>query len=210
MGQRYGVGNDSTYDSLDFTVSHHTGLVQFDENGHAAQPGGNSGLVPLTSSTLLSIEANSYISGAPTCLILAKVSRSAGGTNPEDGSSNPPVLTPVRMTAGFSVAQNYDASSGLNLTLHDYRDNILGILSPNGTPNTAPAIIEVQAIYTHSGAQSETVPAQQMHTYIGSWIYGDQPNCTFLCNKIEEWMTAINLTDAQNQDSELYVVIRVY
>ena len=215
MGQRFGVGNDSnTYDSLDFTVSHHTGLVKFDENGHAAQPGGNSGLVPLTSSTLLSIEAGSYISGAPTCLILAKVSRKPKDASLPDGSDpleGSPVLTPVRMTAGFSVAQNYDTSSGLRLTLHDDRDNIAAVLvGPTGTPNTAPAIIEVQAIYTHLNAQSETVPAQQMHTYIGEWIYEGQPHCSFLCNKIEEWMTAINLTDAQNQDSELYVVIRVY
>ena len=208
---------DNISGSLDFTISHSRGEVQFDENGHAVQSGDDGGLAPLTSSTLLSIEANSYISGAPTCLILAKVSRSAGGTNPEDGSSNPPVLTPVRMTAGFSVAQNYEKTTGLNLTLHDDRDNITDILvGPDSIHKSAPAIIEVQAIYTHSGAQSETVPAQQMHTYIGEWKtiqaegVHDHPGCRFLCNKIEEWMTAINLTDAQNQDSELYVVIRVY
>ena len=194
--------------SLDFTVSHTTGNVQFDENGHATG---------LTSSTLLSIEAGSYISGAPTCLILAKVSRSPKVDPPNpDGSSNPPegspVLTPVRMTAGFRVEQNYD-SSGLSLRLNDDRDNILGILSPNGTPETAPAIIEVQAIYTHPDAQNETVPAQQMHTYIGEWIYAEYPYCIFLCNKIEEWMTAIDLTDPTPDNSTeagLYVVIRVY
>ena len=203
---------DNISGSLDFTISHSRGEVQFDANGHAVQSDGNSGLVPLTSSTLLSIEANSYISGAPTCLILAKVSRSAGGTNPEDGSSNPPVLTPVRMTAGFSVAQNYDASSGLSLTLHDDRENISAVLvGPDGIRKSAPAIIEVQAIYTHSGAQSETVPAQQMHTYIGEWIYEGQPHCSFLCNKIEEWMTAVGLANTNTVENvKLYVVIRVY
>ena len=80
----------------------------------------------------------------------------------------------------------------------------------------APAIIEVQAIYTHSGAHSETVPAQQMHTYIGEWLYAGQPTCSFSCNKIEEWMTAIDLTDTNPNPDELtgivglYVVIRVY
>ena len=218
MGQRFAEG-DKISDSLDFTVSHHTGKVQFDENGHAAQPGGNSGLVPLTRSTLLSIEAGSYISGAPTCLILAKVSRSAGGTNPEEGDSpNPPegspVITPVRMTAGFSVAQNYDASSGLNLTLHDYRDNIAAVFNPNNYEHI-PAIIEVQAIYTHQNA--ETVPAQQMHTYIGEWTnisaegVHAHPGCSFLCNKIEEWMTAVGLADTTPAEGvQLYVVIRVY
>ena len=205
--------------SLDFTISHSSGEVQFDENGHAVQSVNDGVFAPLTSSTLLSIEANSYISGAPTCLILAKVSRSAGGTNPEDGSSNPPegspVLTPVRMTAGFSVAQNYDASSGLELTLHDDRENIAAVFNPNGYKYN-PAIIEVQAIYTHPAAQYETVPAQQMHTYMGSWfVEQKQPKCSFSCNKIEEWMTAIGLTDTSpNPDNftgvGLYVVIRVY
>ena len=194
--------------SLDFTVSPGVGGVKFDENGHAS----------LSSSTLLSIEANSYISGAPTCLILAKVTRKPKDASLPEGSLDPlegsPVLTPVRMTAGFSVSSNYDASSGLNLTLHDDRENILGILNPGSTTESTPAIIEVQALYTHPNA--ETVPAQQMHTYIGKWMYHstsqtiDRPECSFLCNKIEDWMTSVGLPDAQNQDSELYVVLRVY
>lgn len=217
MRERLGVGDDhNTYESLDFTVSHHTGLVQFDENGHAAQPGGNSRLVPLTSSTLLSIEAGSYISGAPTCLILAKVTRKpkVDPPNPGEGSSDPtegsPVFTPVRMTAGFHVASSYNASSGLTLTIQDYRDNIKDVLGPARNPNAAPSIIEVQAIYTHHNA--ETVPAQQMHTYIGSWDYNqDPPSCSFLCNKIEEWMTAVGLADTNPAEGvKLYVVIRVY
>lgn len=182
-------------ESLDFTISHTTGNVQFDDNGHAAN---------LTSSTLLSIEAGSYISGAPTCLILAKV------THNSTSEGGPVVFTPVRMTAGFDVGSSYDEGDGLRLTLHDYRDNISNILNPGGTTPTAPAIIEVQAIYTHSNAQSETVPAQQMHTYIGSWEHGGQPACSFLCNKIEEWMTAVGLADTTPAGVELYVVIRVY
>ena len=194
-------------ESLDFTISHIDGEVKFDENGHAAQPGGNGGLVPLTSSTLLSIEAGSYISGAPTCLILAEVTHNL---NPEPGDG-PTVFTPVRMTAGFDVGSSYDEADGLCLTIHDYRDNIFRILNPDGKTSTAPAIIEVQAIYTHSEAQSETVPAQQMHTYIGSWEYVEQPACSFLCNKIEEWMTAVGLASTNPVENvKLYVVIRVY
>lgn len=215
MGQRYGE-DQTIYDSLDFTVSHHTGKVQFDENGHAAQPGGNNGLTSLTSSTLLSIEAGSYISGAPTCLILAEVTHNS---NSEGG---PTVFTPVRMTAGFSVAPSYEESNGLTLTIHDYRDNIAAVFNPNNYAQI-PAIIEVQAIYTHLNAQSETVPAQQMHTYIGEWTtlsaesVHAHPGCSFLCNKIEEWMTAVGLADTRpspdNNPAEgvkLYVVIRVY
>lgn len=217
MRERYGVDDQNTYESLDFTVSHHTGLVKFDANGHAAQTGGNEGLVPLTSSTLLSIEAGSYISGAPTCLILAEVTRRPEGdsTNPEGGSPNPPVgspvFTPVRMTAGFSVKPFYD-ETGLTLTIYDYRNNIKDLLNHDDPTKTAPSIIEVQAIYTHSNA--ETVPAQQMHTYIGSWDYGEQqpqPTCSFSCNKIEEWMTAVGLADTSpDAGVKLYVVIRVY
>lgn len=202
-------------ESLDFTISHFTGgEVTFDDNGHATQ---------LIRSTLLSIEAGSYISGAPTCLILAKVTRRPEGDspNPDEGSPNPPVgspvLTPIRMTAGFSVEQSYNASSGLNLTLHDLRENIADVLvGPDNHPlKTAPSIIEVQAIYTHPAAKHETVPAQQMHTYIGEWVLEGHPNCSFLCNKIEEWMTAIDLTDTNPSPDffngvGLYVVIRVY
>ena len=196
MRQPSGDGVSESSESLDFTISHTTGNVQFDDNGHAAN---------LTSSTLLSIEADSYISGAPTCLILAEVTHNS---NSEGG---PTVFTPVRMTAGFSVAQNYDASSGLTLTIHDYRDNIKAILNPDGNTESAPAIIEVQAIYTNRDVQSETVPAQQMHTYIGEWDYNQTPTCSFLCNKIEEWMTAVGLTDTSTAENvKLYVVIRVY
>lgn len=206
MRERFGFEDDpSTHEFLDFTISHHIGLVEFDENGHAAQTGGNGGFVPLTSSTLLSIEAGSYISGAPTCLILAEVTRDL-----EDSPNGPTMLTPVRMTAGFSVKQSYDASSGLTLTIHDYRDNIKDVLDPGENSKAALSIIEVQAIYTHPYAQNETVPAQQMHTYIGSWVIGEQSlECSFLCNKIEEWMTAVGLDDTA-EGVKLYVVIRVY
>lgn len=193
-------------ESLDFTISHTTGNVQFDDNGHAAQTGDN-GLVPLTSSTLLSIEAGSYISGAPTCLILAEVKHNSSS------EGGPTVFTPVRMTSGFSVAPSYDASSGLTLTIHDDRENISAVfVDPNNnTIESSPAIIEVQAIYTHPDASSETVPAQQMHTYIGSWMHGNPRSCSFLCNKIEEWMTAVGLADTSPAEGvELYVVIRVY
>ena len=216
MRERYGVDDQNTYESLDFTVSHHTGLVKFDANGHAAQTGGNEGLVPLTSSTLLSIEAGRYISGAPTCLILAEVTHNSGS------EGVPTVLTPVRMTAGFLVEQSYDALSGLTLTLKDLRENISSVFNPDNL-KLIPAIIEVQAIYTHPASSDETVPAQQMHTYIGSWVVESlspgeqQPKCDFLCNKIEEWMTAIDLTDTDpsldpspDPGVKLYVVIRVY
>ena len=188
---------DGSSESLDFTISHHTGKVTYDGNGHATG---------LTSSTLLSIESDSYISGAPTCLILAEVTHNSN-PNSEDG---PTVVRPVRTTAGFRVVQSYSASSGLTLTIHDDRDNIKALLNHGGTSESAPAIIEVQAIYTHRDAQSETVPAQQMHTYIGSWEYGGQPHCSFLCNKIEEWMTAVGLATTNAGGVELYVVIRVY
>ena len=201
-------------ESLDFTISHFAGsTVPFDGNGHA---------IDLHSSTLLSIAADSYISGAPTCLILAKVTRKPKNDSLPEGSPDPlegsPVLTPIRMTAGFRVEPNYDPSSGLNLTIQDLRENISAVfVGPDNHPlKTAPAIIEVQAIYTHPAAQHETVPAQQMHTYIGEWMYGEQqPNCSFFCNKIEEWMTAIDLTDTNPSPDSfngvgLYVVIRVY
>ena len=192
-------------ESLDFTISHFTGgKVTFDENGHVTN---------LTSSTLLSIEAGSYISGAPTCLILAEVTHNL---NPSLADS-PTVFTPVRMTAGFSVAPSYDASKGLSLTINDDRENISDVFvgPDNNTIESSPAIIEVQAIYTHPNA--ETVPAQQMHTYIGEWMHGNPRSCSFLCNKIEEWMTAVGLADTNPSPDtnpaegvKLYVVIRVY
>lgn len=219
----YGIQMNNSSESLDFTISHTTGEVQFDADGHATG---------LTSSTLLSIEADSYISGAPTCLILAKVTRKPKKDPLPDGELDPlegsPVITPIRMTAGFSVEQSYDTSTGLELTIHDDRENIADVFNPNGY-KCFPAIIEVQAIYTYLAdktgatlsASRETIPAQQMHTYIGNWSVEhrpsgeQQPNCSFLCNKIEEWMTAINLTDTTPHPDAfdgvgLYVVIRVY
>ena len=111
------------------------------------------------------------------------------------------------------------------MTIHDYRKNIAAVFNPNGYAHV-PAIIEVQAIYTHLNAQSETVPAQQMHTYIGEWTnipeseshVPDHPGCRFSCNKVEEWMTAVGLADTSPAEGDtnpakgvkLYVVIRVY
>ena len=191
-------------ESLDFMVSHTTGEVQFDENGHATN---------LTKSAFLSIDPRGYISGAPTCLILAEVSRNESGR---------PEFYPVRMTTGFDCIHSYKESSGSMLKIDDYRENISAVLTPNRFEKV-PAIIEVQAIYTHPNA--ETVPAQQMHTYIGEWtnisVEGApvHPGCSFSCNKIEEWMAAVDLplpkTDPGTgtlieADVKLYVVIRVY
>ena len=214
----YGIQMKKSSGSLDFTISHSRGEVRFDENGHAGQSDENGLVVPLTSSTLLSIEADRYISGAPTCLILAKVSRKPKDDSlQEDPLEGSPVLTPIRMTSGFSVIPFYEEQNGLRLTIQDDRDNITAIfVGPDNHPlKTAPAIIEVQAIYTHKDARNETVPAQQMHTYIGEWIYNNHPACSFLCNKIEEWMTSIDLTDTNPDPNSfavvgLYVVIRVY
>ena len=196
----YGIQMNDRSEQLEFTISHTTGAVQFDENGHATN---------LTSSTLLSIEAGDYISGAPTCLILAEVTRNSSGT---------PLVTPVRTTTGFECIQSYTEDTGSRLTIHDYRDNIAAVFNPNGY-DQIPAIIEVQAIYTHHDAKFETVPAQQMHTYIGEWTnipeseshVPDHPGCRFSCNKIEEWMTAVGLADPNTAEGvKLYVVIRVY
>ena len=200
----YGI--QMVYDSLDFMVSHTTGEAQFDENGNATN---------LARSTLLSIDPSGYISGAPTCLILAQVSRSSSGS---------PEFYTVRITTGFECIHSY-GESGSMLKIHDYRDNITAVFNPNHDEHV-PAIIEVQAIYTHPNAQSETVPAQQMHTYIGEWKnipkseshVPDHPGCIFSCNKIEEWMTAVGLADTSPAEGDtspaesvkLYVVIRVY
>ena len=196
----YGIQMSDRTERLEFTISHTTGAVQFDENGHATN---------LTRSTLLSIEAGDYISGAPTCLILAEVSR-----NPDVVGR--PQVYPVRTTTGFEFIHSYTKESGSRVTIHDYRENISAVFNTYNS-NPIPAIIEVQAIYTHRDAQSETVPAQQMHTYIGSWTTlqheGTQahPCCTFSCNKIEEWMTAVGLAYPNTAEGvQLYVVIRVY
>ena len=216
----YGIQMKKSSGSLDFTISHTMGEAQFDGNGHATG---------LTSSTLLSIEADRYISGAPTCLILAKVSRKPKDDSlQEDPLEGSPVITPIRMTSGFNVEQSYGASSGLELTIQDLRENISAVYNPNSY-KCNPAIIEVQAIYTYLSDKNgttlsvsrETIPAQQMHTYMGNWFVelsqsGEQPpTCSFLCNKIEEWMTAIGLTDTSPSPDSftgvgLYVVIRVY
>ena len=196
----YGIRMNDLDEHLDFTISRAAGKVQFDDNGHATG---------LTSATLLSIEAGDYISGAPTCLILAGVGRNSSGR---------PEVSSVRTTTGFEFIHSYEEGSGSRVTIHDFRPNISAVFNTYNLEHI-PAIIEVQAIYTHPNAQLETVPAQQMHTYIGEWtnisdsggIVPDHPGCIFSCNKIEEWMTAVGLADPITaKDVKLYVVIRVY
>ena len=196
----YDIRMNDLDEHLDFTISRAAGKVQFDDNGHA---------IGLTSATLLSIEAGDYISGAPTCLILAGVGRNSSGR---------PEVSSVRTTTGFEFIHSYEEGSGSRVTIHDFRQNISAVFNPHNLEHI-PAIIKVQAIYTHPNAQLETVPAQQMHTYIGEWtnisdsggIVPDHPGCIFSCNKIEEWMTAVGLADPiTSADVKLYVVIRVY
>lgn len=196
----YDIRMNDLDDHLDFTISRAVGKVQFDDNGHA---------IGLTSATLLSIEAGDYISGAPTCLILAEVGRNSSGR---------PEVFSVRTTTGFEFIHSYEEGSGSRVTIHDFRQNISAVFNTYNLEHI-PAIIEVQAIYKHPNAQLETVPAQQMHTYIGEWtnisdsggIVPDHPGCIFSCNKIEEWMTAVGLADPITSEGvKLYVVIRVY
>lgn len=157
-----------------------------------------------TSAELLRITPKDYISGAPTCLVLAQASDADGL-----------MIESVRTTAGFELSTNYEDEqdgdgTGWHLIVTDNRENILRALQGDlGSSLTSiPTLVEIQAIYSAVGDSQDAIPAPQMYSVVGEWdLSEDEPVLDIICNKLEDWAHA---TDLSGSNVTLYIIIKVY
>lgn len=169
---------------------------------------------------ILTINAEDYISGAPTCLALLKCSKSGDLATVSAG------LEGGRITANFTAEGTEDASNGVfTLTITDNRAN-------NGF-GSAHRIVEIIPVYKSGADDTEAVPAQRSISAIALAETNDDGKSTLSiqCSQVIDWAQSIDLggTVSTTQDDpgaqevpsepgiyvkpngmELYLIVKVY
>lgn len=145
---------------------------------------------------ILTINAEGYISGAPTCLALLKCSKVAS-----DGTVSASLGGGGRITANFD-ASGAEADGVFTLTITDNRAN-------NGF-GYAPRIVEIIPVYKSGADATEAVPAQRSISAI------KEPNketggktLSIKCSQVIDWAQSIDLGGTEN-GMELYLIVKVY
>lgn len=156
--------------------------------------GGTQGAEPIQKD-ILTINAEDYISGAPTCLALLKCSK-----EPSDGHVSAS-LNGGRITANF-VASGAETGGVFTLTITDNRAN-------NGF-GVDPRIVEIIPVYKSGADASEAVPAQRSISAIKE---PDKDNggktLSIPCSQVIDWAQSIALGVTEN-GMELYLIVKVY
>lgn len=147
---------------------------------------------------ILTINAEDYISGAPTCLALLKCSKSG---DPATVSASSASLDGGRITANF-VASGAETDGVFTLTITDNRAN-------NGF-GVDPRIVEIIPVYKSGADASEAVPAQRSISAIKE---PDKDNggktLSIPCSQVIDWAQSIALGVTEN-GMELYLIVKVY
>ena len=157
---------------------------------------------------ILTISAEGYISGAPTCLALLKCSKNASD---EHVSAS---LDGGRITANFTAEGTEKANGMFILTITDNRAN-------NGFGD-APRIVEIIPVYKSGVDADEAVPAQRSISAIAVAGQDSETGKSTLyirCSQVIDWAQSIDLggtVDQEGQDMpgvngmELYLIVKVY
>lgn len=153
---------------------------------------------------ILTINAEDYISGAPTCLALLKCSKSGDQATVSAG------LEGGRITANFT-ASGAEADGVFTLTITDNRAN-------NGFGH-APRIVEIIPVYKSGADAQEAVPAQRS---ISAITEPDKKTggktLSIQCSQVIDWAQSIDLggtvatggQDTTGNGMELYLIVKVY
>ena len=153
---------------------------------------------------ILTINAEDYISGAPTCLALLKCSKdtSAGTVSASSAS-----LDGGRITANFT-ASGAETNGVFTLTITDNRAN-------NGFGD-ASRIVEIIPVYKSGADATEAVPAQRSISAIEKADTNTKKTLSIQCSQVIDWAQSIDL-DPVNSDGkpaqngmELYLIVKVY
>lgn len=192
--------------------------------------GGETGDKPIQKD-ILTINAEDYISGAPTCLALLKCHKDSKGLTADltetTGEPDKEVTVNVgRITANFTAEGTEDASNGVfTLTITDNRAN-------NGF-GSAHRIVEIIPVYKSGADDTEAVPAQRSISAIALAETNNDGKSTLSiqCSQVIDWAQSIDLggtvsttqddPDAQEVPSEpgiyvkpngmeLYLIVKVY
>lgn len=162
---------------------------------------GTQGAEPIQKD-ILTINAEDYISGAPTCLALLKCSK-----EPSDGHVSAS-LEGGRITANFTASGLEDASAGVfTLTITDNRAN-------NGF-GVDPRIVEIIPVYKSGADASEAVPAQRSISAIATAEHlidnDNNPKLSIRCSQVIDWAQSIDLGGTGGTvGMELYLIVKVY
>lgn len=143
---------------------------------------------------ILTINAEDYISGAPTCLALLKCSKSG------DLATVSASLTGGRITANFT-ASGAEADGGFTLTITDKRAN-------NGF-GVDPRIVEIIPVYKSGADALEAVPAQRSISAIEVPDKETGKTLSIRCSQVIDWAQSIALGGTEN-GMELYLIVKVY
>lgn len=143
---------------------------------------------------ILTINAEDYISGAPTCLALLKCSKSG------DLATVSASLTGGRITANFT-ASGAEADGVFTLTITDKRAN-------NGF-GFAPRIVEIIPVYKSGADALEAVPAQRSISAIEVPDKETRKTLSIRCSQVIDWAQSIALGGTEN-GMELYLIVKVY
>lgn len=155
---------------------------------------------------ILTINAEDYISGAPTCLALLKCSKSG---DPATVSAS---LEGGRITANFT-ASGAETNGVFTLTITDNRAN-------NGF-GYAHRIVEIIPVYKSGADADEAVPAQRSISAIALAETNNDGKSvlSIRCSQVIDWAQSIDLggtvvTEGQGTSTgngmELYLIVKVY
>lgn len=164
---------------------------------------------------ILTINAEDYISGAPTCLALLKCHKDSKGltadlTETQTVENVEEKVNVGRITANFTASGMEDASDGVfTLTITDNRAN-------NGFGD-APRIVEIIPVYKSGADATEAVPAQRSISAIETAkVVENKSTLSIRCSQVIDWAQSIDL-DPVNSDGnpvpngmELYLIVKVY
>lgn len=177
------------------------GVIDFDQNGHNGQK------------DILTINAEDYISGAPTCLALLKCHKDSKGLTADLTETTGEPGSEVTVNVG-RITANFDASGAedegvFTLTITDHRAN-------NGF-GFAPRIVEIIPVYKSGADATEAVPAQRSISAIEVPDKGTGKTLSIRCSQVIDWAQSIALGGGVNgdgnpvpNDMELYLIVKVY
>lgn len=144
---------------------------------------------------ILTINAEDYISGAPTCLALLKCSKSGDPATVSAG------LEGGRITANFTASGAEGADGVFTLTITDNRAN-------NGF-GVDPRIVEIIPVYKSGADALEAVPAQRSISAIEVPDKETGKTLSIRCSQVIDWAQSIALGGTENV-MELYLIVKVY
>ena len=165
---------------------------------------------------ILTINAEDYISGAPTCLALLKCSKSGDPATVSAG------LEGGRITANFD-ASGAEVDGAFKLTITDTRkNNDFGNVTTTGEGDSvsyklsAPRIVEIIPVYKSGADAQEAVPAQRSISAIAIDTNANGTQLTIKCSQVIDWAQSIDLDPVSSEGNpvpngmELYLIVKVY